>query len=103
MTKLLLDFKEITLNEVIEVKAWKIGKSKDYPEGINYRMAYIKNGKRVLGYDNNTSEGHHKHHLETKSNIQFVSLESLFSQFMNEIKKIRSGGENANQDKDSKC
>ena len=61
MAELLLDLKEVTENEIISVKAWKVPKSKAYPEGINYTMAFIRDGKRVLGYDNNTFEGHHKH------------------------------------------
>ena len=89
MAELLLDLKEVTENEIISVKAWKVPKSKAYPEGINYTMAFIRDGKRVLGYDNNTFEGHHKHFLGQKSKITFTSLEKLFVQFMQEIKIIR--------------
>ncbi len=54
MAQLLLDFKEVTHDEIIEVKVWHVPKSKHYPEGINYRMVYVKAGKRIFGYDNNT-------------------------------------------------
>ena len=38
MAELLLDFKEVIENEIIEVKAWRVPKSKEYPEGVNYRI-----------------------------------------------------------------
>ena len=100
MAELLLDFKEVTENEIIEVKAWRVPKSKEYPEGINYRMAFIRDGKRILGYDNNTFEGHHKHFFGRKTQITFTSLEQLFSQFMEEVKTIR-GGKHENEGQDS--
>ena len=30
--------KEVAGDEIIEVKVWKVEKSTNYPEGINYRM-----------------------------------------------------------------
>ena len=101
MTELLLDFKEVTENEIIEVKAWKVPKSTEYPEGINYRMAFIRDRKRILGYDNNAFEGHHRHLSGEKSPIPFTSLEELFAQFIKEIRKIRAG-EHENEGQDSK-
>ena len=88
---MLLDIKEVTQNEISEVNAWKVPKSRVCPEGISYRMAFIRDGKKILGYDNNTHEGHHKHVLSKKSKIVFTSLEKLFAQFMKEIKAIRGG------------
>ena len=86
---LLMHKKEWAGDEIIEVKVWKVEKSTNYPEGINYRMVYIKRGKRLLGYDNNTSEGHHKHRHGKKTPIRFINLEHLFKQFIKEIQRMR--------------
>ena len=73
---------------IISIVAWEVPKSKDYPEGINYAFALIHKNKRVLGYDNNTSEGHHRHYKSKKEPIEFKSLENIYNQFVKEIMKF---------------
>ena len=48
----ILHTKEIKGEEVVEIKIWQVPKSDDKPFGIKYSIVYIKDGKRVLGYDN---------------------------------------------------
>ena len=36
------------------------------PFGIKYSVVYIKDGKRVLGYDNAEGKGDHKHYSESQ-------------------------------------
>ena len=43
--------------DVIERKIWKVERSKYFPEGVKYSFAYIKEGKRILGYDNERMKG----------------------------------------------
>lgn len=76
---------------IISIVAWEVPKSKDYPEGINYAFALIHKNKRILGYDNNTNEGHHRHYLEddkeVKEPVKFKSLEDVYKRFMKEVSK----------------
>jgi len=50
---------------VIET-AWRVPKSKDKPERIDYSFQLIHKEKRVVGVDNSSGEGHHFHFLDRK-------------------------------------
>jgi hypothetical protein len=50
--------------DIIEIKIWKVPKSKDFPEGVKYSLVYVHKNKRVLCYDNEKGKGHHKHYFE---------------------------------------
>lgn len=77
---------------IISIVAWEVPKSKDYQEGINYSFQLIHKNKRVLGYDNNTNEGHHKHYLKdnhlVKESTKFESLETIYKKFMKDTEKF---------------
>jgi len=94
----ILDKIEVLSNgDIIKAIAWKIEKSKDFPEGIKYAFAYIHEGKRILGYDNERAKGHHKHIRDLKKNIEieipikFKDPFLLFKQFKEEVKKLLGG------------
>ncbi|MBC8500206.1 MAG: hypothetical protein ISS25_00025 [Nanoarchaeota archaeon] len=84
---------------IIEV-AWKVPKSKDKPEGVDYSFQLIHKGKRVVGVDNCTGEGHHFHFFSKKENCEFKSLFKtrilfyelvrLFEEIEYEIKKTKN-------------
>ena len=85
--------------------AWKVSESKEFPEGIKYAFAYIHKNKRILGYDNERSKGHHKHFLDLNTNaeievkIEFKDILSLFKKFKEEVIELRKniyGGKNEN-------
>ncbi len=77
---------------IVSIVAWKVPKSKDYPDGINYAFAFIRKNKRVIGYDNNTNEGHHRHYIENnkeiKEPIKFKGLEDVYKRFVKEVEKF---------------
>lgn len=43
--------------DIVEIKAWFVGKSKDKPHGFKYSLVFIRDGKRVIGYDNAEGKG----------------------------------------------
>lgn len=46
--------------DIMEIKAWYVPKTKDKPHGFKYSLAYIREGKRVIGYDNAERKGDHR-------------------------------------------
>ena len=90
--------------DILKAIAWKVPKSKNFPEGIKYAFAYIHKGKRILGYDNERAKSHHKHIVnsntgaDTELKIDFKDILLLFKQFKEEVYKIRKvlGGKNEN-------
>lgn len=75
--------------DIIERNTWKVEKSRDFPEGIKYRLVYVHKGKRVLGYDNERAKGHHKHWLGQEEKYSFSNQEKLYADFEEDIKKLR--------------
>ena len=67
-------------NNIIEIVAWRIPKSKSYPEGIKYSLTFVHENKRTIAFDNFNNEGHHKHYLNKKEAYKFKSLEETANQ-----------------------
>ncbi len=62
-----------SLEEIVEIKIWKVPRSEEYPEGFKYSLVYVRKGKRVLGYDNYQGHGHHKH-IDTRGACQIFCV-----------------------------
>ena len=76
-------------DELIEVKAWKVPVSKNYPEGIKYSLVYIRKGRRILAYDNYQGHGHHRHYFGKTEPYQFINLERLIKDFWKDFKEVK--------------
>ena len=47
--------------DIIEIKIWKVPVSDDKPFGVKYSLVFVRDGKRVICYDNAEGKGDHKH------------------------------------------
>lgn len=74
----------------IEIVAWKIPKSKFYPEGIKYSFTFVHENKRTIAFDNFNSEGHHKHNFGKKEPFEFRSLEHTSNQFFRLVEEFEA-------------
>ncbi len=97
MAEEIFNHKNIDENgNITEIKILKIPKTTDNPEGISYSLVYIKNDKRIIGYDNfgghkiNTN-CHHKHIKNRIEIYEFIDEWKLIQDFMDDIKKINKG------------
>ncbi len=77
--------------DIMEIKIWEVPKSESFPEGVKYSLVYIKEGRRVLGYDNERGKGHHKHYFDREEEIEFEDWERLVREFLEDVKKLRRG------------
>lgn len=73
----------------IEKKIWKVPISGNMPHGYRYSLAYIVNGKRVIGYDNAEGKGDHKHIGGRKYRYQLKSLRRLVRDFQKDVESYR--------------
>ena len=54
--------KELMLDGVIEMVIWQLPEpTAERPHGLKYRLVYAVDDMRVVGYDNETGKGDHKH------------------------------------------
>lgn len=62
------------------------------PHGFKYRLAYIEDGKRVLGYDNERGKGDHRHIVRDEQPFTFTTVDELLERFVVDVERFRSGG-----------
>ncbi|NUO10403.1 MAG: hypothetical protein HUU08_17390 [Candidatus Brocadia sp.] len=74
---------------IVEVKLWQVNPSIDKPHGYKYSLVYIVKGKRVIGYDNAEGKGDHRHYRDKEEVYAFKSIDKLFEDFYNDIKRVK--------------
>lgn len=87
----ILHTKEIKGDELVEIKIWQVPKSEDKPFEVKYSIVYIKDGKRLLGYDNAEGKGDHKHYEDIEVPYEFTDIWELLNNFKKDLKKITGG------------
>lgn len=65
---------------------WQVPKPVPPSEhAFKYRLVYVKNGQRVLGYDNERGKGDHKHLGGVETTYRFVDIETLMADFLRDV------------------
>jgi Family of unknown function (DUF6516) len=77
-------------DELVEMVVWEVPPSKHL---FKYRLAYILNGDRLLGYDNERGKGDHRHCRGEEFPLAFVSVDSLLEAFILEVELLRMRGD----------
>jgi hypothetical protein len=69
-----------------ERKIWRVGSTDRYPLGIKYRLALVnpKAHEVILLYDNHWPKGPHVHWGAKERSYEFVSVETLLKDFIQE-------------------
>ena len=78
-----------TDGDITEIKIWQVPKSKDKPHGMKYSFAYIRESKRLVGYDNAEGKGDHKHVADREMPYKFKNVDQLFADFYQDIMELR--------------
>lgn len=78
-------------DEIIEMKIWKIPHTKDKTHGLKYSLVYIKEDKRLIGYDNAEGKGDHKHCRGREYPYKFKDIDALITDFYLDIERARRG------------
>lgn len=75
---------------IVEIVVWKV------PEPVpgsahlfKYRLFYGKDGRRIVGFDNERGKGDHRHLDGAKHPYSFTTTDTLLSDFRKEIIKRR--------------
>lgn len=87
----LLHTKEEYAEGFVEILIWRVPKPvppSEHP--YKYRLVYIVEGKRVVGYDNERGKGDHKHIQEAELPYFFQSPAKLVADFMHDIAGVNT-------------
>jgi hypothetical protein len=77
---------------LVEMVVWRVPTPVPPTQhGFKYRLVYIVNGRRVLGYDNERGKGDHRHIDDREEAFDFVSIDNLLDRFVAEVEEMRSG------------
>jgi len=80
--------KQLYHNGIIEMVIWRLPNlDLERLHGLNYRLVYVKNGKRLVGYDNERGKGDHKHIGDRERVYTFQSVDQLLEDFWNDVKR----------------
>lgn len=71
---------------VIEVVVWTVPKPVPPSDhGFKYRLVFVRDGERVVGYDNERGKGDHRHMGVVQKPYKFVDVPTLLADFMRDV------------------
>ena len=76
-----------------EVAIWRVPVGPSYPDGIRYRLAWIRygEGQPAVLYDNHAPKGHHRHVEGHEEAYEFLDPDRLRGDFLQDITRLRGG------------
>jgi len=87
--RLLRRIKEAYGRGVIEGVLWEVPAPVPPSEHrIKYRLVYVVNGERLVGYDNERGKGDHKHVRGVESPYPFQDVPTLIRDFLQDVKEV---------------
>ena len=92
MVARLIENQKLTLDDgsIIQIKIWRLpAETVERPHGLKYSLFYGRPGERIIGYDNETGKGDHRHYREREESYGFATFEALILDFMNDVKAER--------------
>ena len=73
-----------------EMVVWRVpGGVPPAQHGFKYRFAYIVDGTRVVGFDNERGKGDHRHEDGAEHAYRFISVDALLTDFVEAITRWR--------------
>ena len=86
VAQLILKTKTAHLGGVVEMVVWQVPQPVPPSEhSFKYRLVFIRENKRVVGYDNERGKGDHKHLGTLEVRYKFVDIETLMADFLRDV------------------
>ena len=76
---------------IVEMTIWKLPQaSAERAHGLKYSLFYGRDGKRIVGYDNERGKSDHRHVHEVQTRYRFVSVEQLVAYFLADVESVKN-------------
>ena len=75
---------------LVEMVVWRVPQEvpgSHHP--FKYRLYYGKDGKRIVGYDNERGKGDHRHFQGVETDYAFTTVEQLMADFWADVRDLR--------------
>jgi hypothetical protein len=71
---------------IIEIVIWSVPRPVPPSQhAFKYRLAYARDGQRVVGYDNERGKDDHRHLRDTEKPYRFKDVPTLLADFMRDV------------------
>ena len=75
---------------IIEVVIWAVPRPVPPSEhGFKYRLVFLRNGERIVGYDNERGKGDHRHLRGEEKPYRFKDVPTLLQDFMRDVEATK--------------
>jgi hypothetical protein len=71
------------------MRAYKIPRTTSTPHGFKYSLVYIREGQRLVGYDNHEGKGDHRHIRTVTTPYVFTTVERLIEDFRRDVAAVK--------------
>lgn len=89
MARALLIFRDKAIfrdGSILELKLWRLPDlSEERPHGLKYSLFYGTATERIIGYDNESGKGDHRHYRGREEHYRFESPEKLIADFLADV------------------
>ncbi len=73
---------------IVEMVIWQLPEpDTERPHRIKYRLVYVSNSKRLVGYDNERGKGDHKHTGDKEVSYTFRGVRQLVRDFWADVRR----------------
>lgn len=77
---------------IVEMTIWQLPQaSAERQHGLKYSLYFGRDGKRIVGYDNERGKGDHKHQGDKETRYRFVSVDKLIADFLADVNRANGG------------
>ena len=84
--ELVLRSRNSLLGGVVEMVVWKVPLPvPPCGHAFKYRLAFVREGQRVVGYDNERGKGGHKHIDGREFQYRFIDIDTLMRDFLRDV------------------
>ena len=73
---------------IIEMKIWSIPERFPHSSRVKYGLVYVREGRRLLGYDNAHGRDH-RHYLGESQPYRFTNVQALLIDFRRDLNRIK--------------
>ena len=75
----------------VQMTIWQLPRStQERPHGLKYSLFYGGQDDRIVGYDNESGKGDHKHIRDVQTRYKFVNVEAMVTDFLADVERIRN-------------
>ena len=84
--QLILETKTTHCGGIVEMVVWQVPQPIPPSEhAFKYRLVFVRQNKRVVGYDNERGKGDHKHFGQLELRYKFIDIKTLIADFFRDV------------------